>query len=125
MRVVLIVALLMQEPDLSRDYQALYGPGSELAMITLIATFPDGSPARGFIRCAGNWHKHADEDVVLAGPELPFQVDGRGAIVMNPHVDDDYVECWCQERGYYGRVRVTFSRQEPTQIGHIRMRRES
>lgn len=125
MRTILIVALLMQEPDLIKDYQHAYGNGSELAMVTLIARYPDGSPVRGFIRCAGTWFKHADEERIFYGPELPFQTDSRGAVIMNPSVEDEYIECWSQERGYYGRVRVDFSVERPTRIAHIRMRRES
>lgn len=120
----LVALLALQTPTLADDYRATVG-GSELAMVTLIATYPDGSPVRGVIRCAGTWFKHADEQTVFFAPELPFQTDSRGAVIMNPHLDDEWIDCWCEANGYVGRVRVTFSGSHPTQIGHIRMRRES
>ena len=105
------LALVLQTPTLLDEYRALTGDGSDLAMITIIATYPDGAPAREFIRCEGWWFKHADEDHVTSGLAQPFRVDSRGAVIMNPHVTDEWIDCWAQENGFYGRVRVTFDPQ--------------
>lgn len=126
MRALTLIALMVlgQESSLDEDFRATVND-SRAAMVTLIATYPDGSPARGQIRCAGIWFKHADETELLVGEALPFETDSRGAVIVNPHVSDEWIECWSESRGYYGRVRVYFQEAKPTGVGHIRMRLES
>ena len=121
MRPILIAALLVtQEPiiDLDFDRRALWG-GSPLAAITFIARYEDGRPVRGFVRCLGTWYKHADEDTVMYASELPFKTDSRGAVIMNPHVDDEWIQCYVAQDGYYGETRVEFDRDHPTAIVEI------
>jgi hypothetical protein len=128
MRALPLVALLLtQEPaiDLERDRLAMYD-GSHLALITLIAQYEDGTPARGYIACEGSWYKHADRDEDTAvGIGLPFKTDARGAIVMNPLLSDEWIECFASKDGYYGRVRVEFSDQRPAQVVRLVLRKDT
>jgi hypothetical protein len=107
-RSVSIALLLAQEPsgELWEDYLATQG-GSSQALVTLIAQHVDGTPVRGYIRCAGWWVKYEDDPArTFAGTSLPFETDARGAIVMNPQVTDEQIFCWSEDKGMRGEVSV-------------------
>lgn len=125
MKALAIVALLaVQAPDVDLEQDSLLTrSGSAQAMVTLIATYPDGTPLRGFIQCGGTWFKHADEADVLEGEALPFRTDSRGAIIVNPHVEDEWITCWASGDGAHGKVLVELS-DRPT-IQHIVLQKES
>jgi len=97
----------MTTGDLERERLST-GNGSPLAMITVIARYEDGSPVRGEISCSGNWFKHEDGDPQFSGPALPFRTDSRGAVILNPHLDDAWIVCWCEQDGQSGKVLVSF-----------------
>jgi hypothetical protein len=96
------------EPGLEEEFlNARNGTGT--ALVTLIAVHMDGTPVRGFIQCAGEWMKYADEEDVLWGVALPFKTDSRGAVVMNPHLEFEEIRCWSQDKGMRGEVTVELS----------------
>jgi hypothetical protein len=117
--VLALVALQQPEIDLDAEYLALQ-TGSRLAMVTLIAVDEAGLPVRGTIQCGGVWRKFQD-DAELFIEALPFVTDSRGAIVMNPALDDEYIVCWSTKGDLYGRIRVDLD--PPTRVQHIHMRR--
>ena len=123
--IAIVGSLSAQEPeiDLERERHAMR-TGSDYALITLIAQHEDGTPVRGFIQCAGNWHKY-QEGPQLYGEALPFATDARGAIVMNPHLSDEYIVCWSRDRCAYGRVVVCFDEAHPRAVHTIVLRRET
>ena len=127
-RSVLGLVLLAQAPvevDLDQDYMRTLRSGSVQAGITLIALHKDGSPARGFIQCAGTWFKHEDvEDNIVSGEELPFRMDSRGAVVMNPHVDDEQIHCWAEDKGMLGSVSIHFSADDPIHVRRFTLSQE-
>lgn len=118
MRTLVLMGLLVQAPaiDLERESLAMRH-GSRLAMVTLIASHPDGSPVRGHIQCAGSWFKHEDDNRrVWHGPSLPFETDSRGAVIMNPALADEWIHCWATDRGRRGDVTVDLA---GTHVAHI------
>ena len=124
MKALAVLALLaVQQPaiDLETESQALR-PGSPLAMVTLIATYPDGTPLRGFIQCGGSWYHHTDNsDDIEVVEALPFRTDSRGAIIVNPHLEDEWIVCWAEQHGAAGKVMVELT-ERPT-IQHIVLRK--
>lgn len=119
-RSVLMGLLLAQSPDddkasLERDRLATIN-GSPYGLITIIARHVDGSPVRGYISCSGVWMKHED-----GGPEewalnMPFKTDSRGAIVMNPNIEDEWMVCQSADKGRRGTVLVEFSEDDPMKV---------
>jgi hypothetical protein len=120
MKQLLLAALLMTTGDLEREWKATTNE-SRLAMITIIATYPDGRPVRGEIQCSGDWYKHEDGPDHLTVPSLPFVTDSRGAIIVNPHISDAWMICWCEQNGQAGRVSVSFDDADSTGAYHIVM----
>lgn len=120
------VALGLQEPEIDLDRERLaMRDGSGLAMVTLIATYPDGTPVRGEIQCGGNWHKHQDGNPEQYGPSLPFVTDSRGAVIMNPHLSDEWIVCWSAKDGATGKVIVSFDERTPRSVHRIVLRKDS
>lgn len=125
MRTLALLAFIaIQEPaiDLEREARALR-EGSRLALITLIAQYPDGTPHRGVIQCAGSWFKH-QEGPVQYGTSLPFQTDSRGAIVMNPALADEWIVCWAEHDGAVGKAIVDLT-VDPAQVVRLTLRKDS
>ena len=119
-RGVLIGLLLAQSPDddmasLEQDRLATIN-GSPYALITLIAQHVDGSPVRGYIQCSGVWTKHQDGQPEEFEWAMPFKTDMRGAIVMNPHIEHEWIVCSSRDKGRYGKVLVEFSEENPVQV---------
>ena len=111
---LLAASLIALEPNLEQDYNRTLN-GSPLAMVMVIARYPDGKPFRGVIRCTGEWYKHADEPDHLTLPAMPFKTDGRGAVVLNPHLSDESITCWATDAaGVTGKTVVTFDAERPT-----------
>ena len=81
------------------------------AMITLIARYPDGTPAKGGrIGCTGWWFKYSDdpkEQAEQSGEAYMFKADSRGAVILNPNLDDTYLHCWAEHRLAKGEVEIT------------------
>ncbi len=95
------------------------GNGSYRALLTIIAVHEDGTPVRGYIRCSGWWIKYEDDPArTFAGEALPFKTDSRGAIVMNPHLDDEDMYCWSTDKGKHGVVHIYFA-HDPVGIHRI------
>lgn len=120
-----VMLSMAQEPTLEREYASTRKAGSGLALITLIAIHEDGTPVRGFISCSGVWFKHADEQTVTQGLSLPFATDARGAIVMNPSLDDEWIVCRSEAHGASGRVEVAFDADHPRTVREIILRKDS
>ena len=91
---LLLGALLFaQDPSIS-DYEAgqreleqarlrTLSPRHHRLMITVVAQYGDGTPARGYIACDGVWCKYSDEDE-RCEQNLPFKTDSRGVCLFNP-----------------------------------------
>jgi hypothetical protein len=109
--------LLLTGPDLEHDRKATAN-GSPLAMLTVIARYPDGTPFRGAIRCGGEWYRHADEPDKPVMQALPFRTDSRGAVIVNPQVEDGYLICWVDGNGRSGNVTANFE-DDPTGVFEI------
>lgn len=109
-RGVFALLLLAQAVDggLQQDYLATR-TGSPHALVTIIAVHQDGTPVRGYIQCAGEWFKHADEDTVIWSEALPFKTDSRGAVTFNPRLEDEQILCWCIDNGMRGDIAVNLS----------------
>ena len=121
MKGLLIAALLMTtEPNLEQDYAQTLD-GSALAMVTVMARYPDGRPVRGYIQCSGNWFKHQDGPINLEAQSMPFRTDSRGAVILNPHLSDEWLICWCEQDGMTGHVTVSFDSADPTGVFEIVM----
>ena len=123
-RTLILTALLVsQMPDLDQEFR-LTRAGSPQGLVTIIAQYPDGRPARGTISCSGWWRKFQEgaEDYALS---MPFVTDSRGAIGMNPSLDDGWMLCWSEKDGLTGRVTVTFSTEKPTGVYYIVLGKES
>lgn len=93
---MLLLLAQSPEPTLERDYLRTF-TGSPQQLVCIIATDAEGRPYRGYVSCSGWWFKYADEDTTANGYALPFLTDARGAIVMNPHRDDDFFVCWATD----------------------------
>jgi hypothetical protein len=122
---ITFASLLAQDPaiDLETERLALV-TGSPHALITLIAEYADGTPVRGVIQCAGTWRKYQD-GVEFYTEALPFATDSRGAVIMNPHVEDEAIVCWSQQDGVIGRTTVTFDANAPAKVQRIVLRKDS
>jgi len=110
-RIVVSLLLLLYDQniiDLNQhqiDHQSLekerlraeYKPYSLLWMFTLIAQYPDGTPARGWTNCNEVWCKY--DEVEQCARNLPFKTDGRGAAIFNPpgswFIDEDASTLTC------------------------------
>jgi hypothetical protein len=77
---------------------------------TVIAVHVDGTPVRGYIRCAGWWRRHIDEETMEGGESFPFKTDSRGAVGFNPHIEDEWIHCWASDKGMTGEVTIFQSR---------------
>ena len=119
-RAISFAALLLigQEGDLEQDYQRAHR-GSRLAMLTIIATYADGSPMRGTIACGGWWFKHQDGADHITVEALPFATDARGAVILNPHLDDAWLVCEATDGVRSGSVTVSFSDDHPTGVYRV------
>lgn len=103
-------SLPAQEPDEQLELDRLRAGryGTRTGMITVIAQFSDGSPARGTINCNGYWCKFDEQQ--YCGPNLPFVTDSRGACIFNPGIEDfdeDVVEpttCYATSGTRSGRL---------------------
>lgn len=104
---LLLVALVLAEPDLASEWRAMHTTSTK-ALLTIQAQTPDGVPVRGEIACTGHWYKYQDGPIQFSGEALPFQTDSRGAIVMNPSVEDEAITCWMEHRGQRGTVAINF-----------------
>lgn len=120
--------LLAQAPfeplTLEQDYLRTKS-GSGMAMVTLIALHEDGTPLRGYISCAGSWFKHQDGEPTFYASSLPFRTDARGAIVMNPSLEDEWIACSATDKGKKGTVVVDFTDAEPLHIVTFVLNKES
>lgn len=121
---ILTAFLVTQMPDLEQELRLARG-GSEVAMITLIARYADGTPVRGEIQCAGWWRKFQDGEPEVYAQSLPFKTDSRGAIVMNPSLADEWIVCWSERDGLSGRVTVSFDKANPSAVAYIVMGKDS
>ena len=123
-RSVLLGLLLAQtaEPSLDQQYRSAQGLGSYHALVTLIARHTDGTPVRGYVSCSGWWQKYQDlltEEEPVFYENLAFKTDSRGAVVMNPHIEDGWIYCWSSDKGKHGTVVVQFTDTEPLHIVEI------
>ncbi len=120
-RSVLLALWLAQvsEPTLEQQYALATGGGSHHALVTLIELHEDGTPVRGFIACSGWWQKYQDlqtDEEPVFYENLAFRTDSRGAIVMNPHTDNEWVHCWSSDKGKHGSVTVQFDEDDPFHV---------
>jgi hypothetical protein len=123
-RSVLAGLLLAQtaEPTLDQQYRTAIGVGSHHALVTLIAVHTDGTPVRGDIYCAGFWQKYQDlltDEKPKFYENLAFKTDSRGAVVMNPRTNNEWVTCWAEDGGKRGSVVVEFSDNNPSHVAEI------
>jgi len=73
--------------------------GSRSALITILAVYPDGAPVRkATIGCEGYWFKYRDEEDTVGDEWFAFEVDARGAIVLNPLNGWGTMNCRVQTR---------------------------
>jgi hypothetical protein len=108
------------EPTLDEQFARIQPAGTVHALLTIIAEFEDGSPARGVIQCNGTWYKHQEDDQPLL-PQLPFKTDSRGAVIMNPRRETGWIICWSERDGKSGQVTIDFA-DEPRQVVKIVLR---
>lgn len=112
------VAMLLLSGGLEQDYKAMTNE-SRVALVTIIATYPDGTPMKGHISCGGFWYKHQDGDPDISGPEVPFETDSRGAVHFNPHLEDEGVYCTATDGVHTGDISVLFNEARPRGVYRV------
>jgi hypothetical protein len=86
-------------------------------MVTIVVTHKDGTPMRGYVRCLGWWFKYEDDpNRSFAGDSFPFATDSRGVVVMNPHLEDEWIHCWADDKGKHGEVSVSLAGRHVVQM---------
>lgn len=117
---VLLAQVNSGEIDLEQERLRMFN-GTEHALVTLIARHADGSLARGTIACQGLWFKYQDKKDEQAWDwALPFKTDSRGAIIMNPHLEDGSMDCTAIDSHLHtGRAQFAL---EPLTTVHITVR---
>lgn len=120
---ILVLLLYSQEPvgivdeaairkELEEARKRIYPTYSLVWMITLVAQFQDGTPARGYINCNGSWYKFDEAPDEYSGNNRPFKTDSRGACIFNPSAswfdggDDDIgnMTCYAQSGARSGKL---------------------
>jgi hypothetical protein len=116
----LLLTVQTAEPDLIAERRATLRSSTPHAMITVVATWADGSPVnKGWISCDGNWFKYADEvDEQITEFGLWFKTDARGAAIFNPAatVDDYAIKCRARKDGKTGEATIWI---EDSKVYHI------